>query len=45
MWAWLKKASDTEKERSTSRSRWSSENGRLKLQKGTMKSTHSGIQM
>ena len=45
MWAWLKNASETEKDSSTSRSRCSSEKGRRKSKNGRMNSRHSGSQM
>ncbi len=45
MRAWLKNASDTENDSSTSRSRCSSEKGRRKSKKGRMNSTHMGSQM
>ena len=45
MCAWLKNASETENDSSTSRSRCSSESGRRKLKNGSRNSTHSGSQM
>ena len=42
MRAWLKNASEIENDSSTSRSRWSSENGRRKSMNGNRNSTQSG---
>ena len=45
MCAWLKNASETEKDSSTSRSRCSSENGLRQSKNGSKNRTHSGSQM
>ncbi len=45
MCAWLKNASETENDSSTSRSRCSSENGLRGSMNGSKNSTHSGSQM
>ena len=45
MLAWLKNASETENDSSTSRSRCSSDSGRRKSKNGAMNSRHRGIQM